>query len=57
MADEYVLTPEEAQAETLMELRAIHDTLIAIKGWVVFGGIVLLISIVVSACNAILSLG
>jgi len=49
------LTPEQAQAQTLTELKAIHKTLDAIRGWVVFGGIVLLIAIALAACNALMS--
>ena len=49
------ITPEQAQAESLTELKAIRKTLDAIRGWVVFGGIVLLIAIALAACNALMS--
>ena len=54
--DQRDLTPNEAMAEALMELRGIHQRLSAIQSWVAFLGIALLIAIVLAACNAIMGL-
>jgi len=49
-------TPEQALADLVMEVRAIHKDIRAIRQWVAFGGLVLLISVVLAACNALMGL-
>jgi len=61
MAEQPHMTPEEAQAFLCNEVRHIRNQVDTIRKWVVFGGVFLLISIVVSllfaACSAIFTLG
>lgn len=53
MPDEEIqLTPEQAQAETLMELRHIHRLLDTIRGWIAFFGTLVVIAIAAAACHA-----
>ena len=56
LTDKTELTPNEALAALLSEVRAIHKRLSVIQSWVAFAGIVLLIEIVFSACRAVLGL-
>ena len=46
----------DVQAAMLEELEIIHRRLDAIRSWVAFGGVVLLLAIALAACNAFLSL-
>ena len=54
-AVERVLTRDEVLGELLQEVQGVHNMLQSILSWVVFGGIVLLVSIAVSACGAVMS--
>jgi len=55
--DELHLTPDEALAELLAELRRCRHKLGAIAGWVAFMGLVLLLSIGLSMCSAVMGMG
>ena len=57
MTEKTEFTPEEALAELLTEVRRCRHKLGAIAGWVAFMGLVLLLSIGLSMCNAVLSVG
>jgi hypothetical protein len=50
--EEIQLTPEQAQAEMLMELRHVHRLLDTIRGWIAFFGTLIILAIVLAACHA-----
>jgi predicted anti-sigma-YlaC factor YlaD len=50
------LTPDETLAALLAEVQRCRHKLGAIAGWIAFMGLVLLLSIVLTMCNAALSL-
>jgi len=44
---------DEVLALQLTELRGIHERLKSISTWVVFGGVVLLLYLILGACNVL----
>ena len=57
MTEKTEFTPEEALAELLTEVRRCRHKLGAIAGWVAFMGLVLLLSIGLSMCSAVMGMG
>ena len=57
MTEKTEFTPEEALAELLAEVRKCRHKLGAIAGWVAFMGLVLLLSIGLSMCSAVMGMG
>ena len=51
MTENTELTRDEAIAELLTELRGIHERLRSISTWVAFGGVVLLLALILGACG------
>ena len=51
MTENTELTRDEALAELLTEVRGIHARLKSIATWVAFGGVVLLLALILGACG------
>ena len=51
MTENTELTRDEALAELLTEVRGIHERLKSISTWVAFGGVVLLLALILGACS------
>ena len=51
MTENTELTRDEAIAELLTEVRGIHERLRSISTWVAFGGVVLLLALILGACG------
>ena len=51
MTEKTALTVAEVLALQLTELRGIHERLNSISTWVAFGGVVLLLALILGACS------
>ena len=51
MTENTELTRDEVLALQLTELRGIHERLKSISTWVAFGGVVLLLALILGACS------
>ena len=51
MTENTELTRDEVLAELLTEVRGIHERLKSIATWVAFGGVVLLLALILGACG------
>ena len=53
MTEKTELTRDEAIVELLTEARGIHERLNSISTWVAFGGVVLLLALILGACSVL----